>query len=152
MTTVAEAYTQIIDIFRTAWLADGNSSVVPIVYDNVEGSDPPDGEDPVTNRVLPWCRISVRDTIEDQECLGPPGQRRFKNEGIVTVEIYTAVGDGYALGDVLARVAKLSFRGNSTSGGVHFFRVTSRKLGRDPLKRAWARVDVTADYWHEDRG
>ncbi len=147
MTTQAEARTQIIALFRTAWLANGTSSPIPIVYDDVEGGKP-NGED-ANGRALPWVRISVRHLIEEQDTMGRPGNRRFLAEGIATVEIYTAPGDGHTLGDPLSRIAKLAFRGNSTSGGVWFPIVSPREIGMDGN---WFRREVAATFKYEDIG
>jgi hypothetical protein len=148
MTTVEEVRTDVIALFRTAWLANGTSAPVPIVYDNDANSAKPEGED-ADGRALPWCRISIRNLSEDQDTLGAPGARRFLNEGLITVEIYTASGDGYTLGGVLARVAKLAFRGNSLASGAWFTQVTSTEKGLDG---PWSRIDVTARVKSEDIG
>jgi len=148
MTTEQEAYRQMVALFRTAWLADSASLSVPIVYDNDAATSKPEGED-ANGRALPWCRPSAVELIEEQETLGGSGQRRFKGEGIFTVEIYTPSGDGYKFGGELARIAKLAFRGNQTTGAVWFPRVTSQKKGQDG---PWCRIDVIAEYVREDRG
>ncbi len=148
MTTVEEARTEIIALFRTAWEANATSLAVPLVYENVTGSGIPEGED-ANGRVLPWARLSVRQLVENQETLGAPGNRRFLNEGIATAEIYTAIGDGHTLGGELARIGKLAWRGTSTASGIWFTQVTSREIGAD---RGWFRIDVVANFNSEDRG
>lgn len=147
MTTQAAARLEILELFEDAWLANGVSSSTPIVFENVKGSAPPEGRD-ANDRALNWVRASVRHLAGDNETLGPIGQKRFLYEGIVTVEIYTAQGDGTQVGDALAQVARSIFRGASTASGVWFFMVGATDLGVDSV---WYRQDVTAKFKYEDR-
>lgn len=145
--TEEQARTEIVTLLRTAWELGPPTDTVPLFYDDVE-FEKPTGVD-ANGRALPWARISVRFFGGEQETLGPAGSRRFLNSGLVTLEVYTASGDGHTAGGPLARVGHLAFRGNQTSGGVWFTGVTTRTVGNDG---PWTRRDVTADFRFEDRG
>ena len=147
MTTVAQARLEINELFRDAWIANGTSSSIPLVFENAQGSTPPSGTD-ANGRAKPWARVSIRHFTGEAETLGPVGLKRFLYTGMVTVEIYTAIGDGWQVGDALCQVARAIFRGNSTASGVWFTEVGSLEIGRDT---DWYRQDVTARFSYEDR-
>lgn len=147
MTTFLQARKEVIDLIRDAWLANGTSSGVALVFENAKGSAPPTGQD-ANGRALPWARISVRNLAGEEETLGPIGAKRFLYSGLASLEIYTAIGDGMQVGDALAQVGVESMRGNSTASGVWFYQVGSSEVGLDGKHY---RQDVVGRFRFEDR-
>lgn len=129
----------------TAWQAGGAPSAsVPMHYDNVKADKP--GEDGTTTNAGPWARTTVRTTDSPQSTMGK--RRRYLTEGTVTVQIFTAVGDGHALGDTLAQVVLDALRAVSGSPDtLWFFDATANEIGVDG---PWFQINVGAIFRYQE--
>lgn len=138
--TIQQARNEIIAQFRTTWLADGNSSGIPILFANVGG------------QVIPtsgaWVRITVQHTEGSQPTLsGATGARRFRRFGFVTVQVFTPTGFS-TLADVLTMIAASAFEGITTSPGrVMFLRVRPVEIGQEGN---WFQTNVLSDFQYDE--
>lgn len=139
--TVEEARDTALAVVHTAWTASGAASEdVPLLFDNVKG-DPPD-LGTVAGRVDPYARASVRILVSDQSTQGR--QRRYLSEGSLSVQIFTAPGDGWGLADQLSRVVVNALRGHAgTPDGLWFFEVGAFEVGQTG---AWRQVNAEARF------
>ena len=137
-------------VIRTAWTASGAASEdVLMLWDNTAG-DTPD-EDGTTTDPLPYARTTIRHTTSPRITIVASPLTRYQTEGVVTVEIYTARGDGHTLSDTLAAVVLGALRGHSGSaGGVWFFDISPpQEIG---TKGPWFQVNVSASFRYQERG
>ena len=74
--TPAEARDVIQDAFNAGWGIP--SPITPIAYDNLE-FDP-------TKIDTPWVRLNIQFTTGSIQTLGSPGERQFRNFGLVFVQ------------------------------------------------------------------
>jgi len=144
VTTQTAARDAIIDTLRDAWLADPITVGIELQYDNVK-ADPP-GEDAAGN-ALPFARITVRHQISPQETIGGVGNRKHLTEGLVTVQVFTASGDGHTLPDQIAEILKAAMR-NVRVGDLWFFDVRVNEIGTDG---PWFNQNVLGNFRYEER-
>ena len=92
--------------FRDNWTGTPLSNVLVVGQDNssVDG-----GQDP-------WVRISVPETGGGQQSLGAPGERKFRREFSVFIQIYTLAANGVNGGSVLAAEARRIYEATSFDG------------------------------------
>lgn len=134
----------VLGTFRAAWIASAPG---------VNGGELPDVEwpgikypDPKSREPKAWARIVCRHTQASQRSLGPEGQRKFDREGIVSVQVFTPVGErGLTLGQRLGKVALDAFEGRDIDG-VFFRRAALREAGPDAH---WDQVNVTAEFTYD---
>ena len=69
---------------------------------------------------VPWVRLNVQFTTGSISSLGIVGDRRFRNEGFVFVQVFTPVGGGKSANTILATTARNAFRGVQLAGGLWF--------------------------------
>lgn len=89
-----------------------------------------------------WVRFSVRHGEANQETLGATGNRRFRRQGAVFVQIFTSINTGLERADELAVKARDIFEGK-TIDGIHFYGVSTTELGPDDQ---WNQVTVEAPF------
>lgn len=139
--TVEEAVDTIFGHFKEQWEQQSNAPV--ILYDDF-GQELP-GTD------TPWVRIQLRHNTGGQETLGPPEQQKFEREGVITVQVFTPLGDGRLKSDRLSQNALRAFEGKVAKKGtdeVWFRRVRMTEVGRSD---AWYQVNVTAEFEYDFR-
>lgn len=86
--TPQEAVDAIGKVFKDAWDTTGGAAV----YDDLPGSVPSDDS-------TLWARLTIRHTDGGQASLaGDSGARRWRKEGIVTVQVFSPMGDGVQAG------------------------------------------------------
>lgn len=119
------AITEILGLFRTAWLAAGQADG-RVKYDNVgKSSVPPSGNSP-------WARVVLRHTGAQQASLsGPAGKRRWERHGIITIQIFVPAGKGLAEVVDLPKIVQDAFEGQTTTNGAWFRDVTINEIGAD---------------------
>lgn len=101
MTTLAEARASIYSRLM---------STPPIPNFTFEGEDytpPANGS---------WMRLSVRHLSGSQRTLGRPGTRRFRRQGLITGQIFTALGKGMKTGDDIGQTVLDLYEGQSFDG------------------------------------
>lgn len=149
--TVAEARDAIMATFRTAWLADGATSGIPVKWPDVaQGEFPPKTQDG-NNDPTPWARIVVNHNPGaggQGNLSGDTGQRRYERFGNVITSLFAATGDGMKTLDDMARVTMAAFEGvRHTATGVVFFRVRLQEVGPDG---SYTQVNVLADFEYDE--
>lgn len=118
--TYQQAKDEMFAIFKTAWDTTG----YPVHYQDVK-TERADTEEP-------WSAIFIQHTAGAQTTLsGAVGTRTFSRVGILTVQIFTPVGNGLQDSYDLAKVVSDAFEGTSSPGGVWFRNVRLNEVGRD---------------------
>jgi len=137
--TITQARDEILAKFHATWDVTGASADVPVLYSDVAQDVPDRGS---------WARITVRHNQGYQATLsGTIGSRRFRREGIVTVQIFTPFADGGVDNDALATIAQQAFEGEVTSPGrVIFRRVRINEVGQSGQ---WFQTNVLADFEYD---
>ena len=138
--TPTQARDEVLTKFKEAWEADATSADVPILYNDVAQDVPDSGS---------WARVTVRHLDGYQATLaGAVGVRRFRHEGVVTVQIFTPFSDGLVESDALAEIAKNAFEGEvTTPGRVIFRRVRLNEVGQTGQ---WFQVNVLANFEYDE--
>jgi len=146
MTSPTLARDTLVGALRTAWLASGVTSAIELQYDNAR-DDTPEGTDS-EGRPLPFGRITMRHAGGTQETAGNVGNRRFDSTGVVTVQIFTAPGDGHALSDQIVAVVRAAMQALRSPNGVWLTDISPPiELGRTGV---WFAVNVTATFTYEE--
>mgnify|MGYP003671982083 CR=1 FL=1 len=146
MTSPTIARDTLIDALRTSWLASATTVNIELQFDNVR-DDTPTGQDS-EGRPLPFGRITMRHVGGDQETLGNVGARRFGSGGTVTVQIFTAPGDGHALSDVIAAEVRAAMQALRSPNGVWLNEISPPiEIGRTGT---WFQVNVAASFSYEE--
>lgn len=141
--TSSEARDAVMTLVDAGLAADAITTGILRLYDNVKGDKP--GEDGTTGRALPFMRLTVRTVSSPQST---QGRRRFLTDGIFTLQIFTAVGDGHTLGDSIAEVALGILRGHvGSTGGVWFFDAVLNEIGIDS---PWFQSNVEAGFRYQE--
>ena len=124
-TTRRAAITEILGLFRTAWLGAGQPDA-RVKYDNVgKSSLPPSGNDP-------WARVVLRHTTARQASLsGASGTQRYERKGILTIQIFVPPGKGLAEAIDIPIIIQDAYEGKTTPGGAWFKGVTVNEIGND---------------------
>ena len=119
------AISEILGLFRTAWLAAGQSDN-QVKYDNVgKTTVPPTGN-------TPWARVGLRHTRSEQATLaGTDGRRRFDRNGILTIQIFVPPGKGLAEASDLPKILQDAYEGVETTNGAWFRDVVVNEVGTD---------------------
>lgn len=129
MTTQTAARDIISGLVNAAWLADALSAGIVLLWADVIGDKPPAHD--ARGNAVPFARVAVRHFFGEQDTLSRVGTRRYLTGGMVQMQIFTPIGDGYALGDQLAEIVKRAFRVQPTTSQVWFFDITPTDLGTD---------------------
>jgi hypothetical protein len=102
--------------FNTEW-----ASTTPIAWPNVSFT-PPSGE--------PWVRLEILPSGADQTTLGASGNRTFRHDGLVTVQVFVPGNEGDGEARTLAEQAAAVFRGVTVSG-IRFGAPYTTTIGTD---------------------
>lgn len=124
-TTRKAAITEILGLFRTAWLGASQADN-QVKYDNVgKSTTPPSGD-------TPWARVILRHTTSEQGTLaGAVGTRRFDRKGILTIQIFVPPGKGLAETVDLPKILQDAYEGVETANGAWFRDVVVNEVGPD---------------------
>lgn len=137
--TLTEAVDAVYKLVNDAWLAAGASASVPMTFEDVRADKP--GEDGTTTQAGPWARTSIRIIGASQIT---QGTRRFGSTGVVTVQIFTPMGEGRSLSDQLAQIVLDVLRAKaSSSAGLHFFDQAPAEIGTDG---PWFQTNVGSSF------
>lgn len=137
MTTVNEARDAVYERFLAQF--PGLAPGVPYTFEN-EAFDPPG------NPPAPWVRITVRNTESTQDCLGPPGQRRFKRDALLFAQVFIPGDRGTKDSDTLVAVLRGIFEAVSFDG-LDFRAVSSRETGTE---NGWHQTLVEGPFDYEE--
>lgn len=134
--TYTQARDEIFAVISTAWATTGFLMLWP---DKV-------GEKPPTRS--PWARTTLRHTDGGQSTLANhQGLQRFRRDGILTVQIFTPVGEGTERSYDLAKVISDALEGTTTAKGVWFRNVRLKEIGSDT---PWFQVNINSDFYYEE--
>lgn len=139
--TYEEARDEILAHFTTAWNAQASPPL--LLYDD-KPRDLPDA--------APYARITLQNNTAGQVTLGGKpslggGGRRFRRNGIVTVQIFTPFGDGLTTADPLVDLAVDAFEGEDTgSDRIEFRNVRANEVGHDGV---WHQTNVIAEFEYD---
>jgi len=125
-----EADKAIQEVFNQAW-----GKTTPVAWDNL------DFDAEAQNK--PWVRLNVQFTTGSISELGLVGDRRFRNEGLVFVQVFTPVGGGKSVNTLLATTARNVFRGVQLAGGLWFRKAEIIEVGPDGK---WYQQNVSAEF------
>ena len=110
-------------------------TTTPIAWDNLDFN--------AEAQNTPWVRLNVQFTTGSISALGIVGDRRFRNEGFVFVQVFTPVGGGKSANTLLATLARNVFRGVQLAGGLWFRNATIVHVGPDGK---WYQQNVSAEF------
>ena len=133
MTLLTEAREAVYLRFVSNW------TLTPYVFDN-EGSDSLDGDS------VAWARLSVREVGGGQRTLGRVGNRRYRRQAIVFVQLFTPIDAGVLAAGTLAQAVRTIFEGVSF-GDLDFNDVRVREATPD---EKWHQTIVEAVFDFEE--
>jgi len=141
-TTLLAARSAILSRWTVQWV-DGASPLTPYTFEN-ERSAPPEA---VAQAAFgmdtgSWVRLTVRNTVSQQETLGAVGFRKFERKGDIHLQIFVPVDRGTADADTLAMQARAVFEGARFSGVVCYAGL-SKEVGPDGR---WYQVNVVIPF------
>jgi len=131
----ADAHKAIRQRFSDEW-----GALTDVQYPNVAFKQP---------RETPWVRLTVEDASASWASFGDPGNNVERNQGQVTVQIFTPSGTGEGKALELADTAKAVFRSwSDASSGVRFLVPPyARQVG---VEDKWYQVNVVAPFRFDD--
>lgn len=130
-----DARDQILGVFKTAWDTTG----FPARYTDVPGGIP--------DEESPWARALVRHLTGRQASLaGEGGARRWRETGIVLVQVFAPVGDGSVRVYNLAQLIKNAYR-DAKNLDVWFRNTRMKEVG---ASGGFEQVNVTTDFIYDD--
>lgn len=115
MTSQADARETIYQTFATDW-----ASTSAYTFAN-EAFSPPVGQ--------PWVRLTVQLQTGNQETLGDVGHRRFRREGLITMQVFVPLDTGLRAQDALVQQARNIFEGRTLTGPVWCIDADTYEIG-----------------------
>ena len=110
-------------------------TTTPIAWDNLDFN--------AEAQNTPWVRLNVQFVTGTIAALGIVGDRCFRNQGLVFVQVFSPVGEGKSANTVLATVARGTFRGVQLPGGLWFRNAAIVDVGPDGK---WYQQNVMAEF------
>ena len=141
--TYAEARDEIHTLFKTAWDAGAETAGQPVLYVDTK-TEVPQTVDADSNPDL-WAKITV---LHNGGSNGAIGNSLFNRFGVVTVQVFTAIGTGLSIGDNVYKIVGDSYEGKTTPGGVWFRNVSVNEVGPEG---EWYQTNITADFEYNER-
>ena len=134
--TFQEANDEVLAVFKAAWDTTGFIAV----YENVRGDKP--------TTTAPWARASLRNVTGRQATLANhDGVRRWRRDGILTIQIFVPLGEGLQEGYSLSKVVTDALEGTSTPSAVWFRNVSVNEIGPDG---EWFQFNVLAEFTYDE--
>ena len=135
--TFAQARDDILAVLKAAWDPTGH----PMAWPSVAFTGPP-------LPPSPWARASIAHNAGRQATLaGADGTRRWRRQGILTVQIFTGVGSGLAVSDSLSKIVVDAFEGATTPRQIWFRNVRLIEIGPDG---DWHQVNVLVEFEYDE--
>ena len=117
---IEQAIDSVYGFFKTVW--DANGGGVEVFYDATPENDSPD-DNATTNLVTPHLVVSADYENTFQSSMGSTGNRRFRRQGSLIVQIRTPRKQGRLTEDQLATIIFDNMEGECTPEGVVFWRI-----------------------------
>ncbi len=95
-----------------------------------------------------WVRFTCQENDGQQASIGSPGSNRFRQFGIITLQIFQPKGQGSKDARVKATTALGAFKGAVTTNNVHFQNVYGRQVGNDD--KGFYQINVVAPFYYDD--
>jgi hypothetical protein len=108
--------------------------------------------DPATRNIVEqpddaaWVRISVRGAREEQASIGGAGSNRFRNYGLIIVQVFTPMREGPQAGRSIADTVGAIYRRQQFSG-ITCRGASVRDLGK---VAGWIQHNVEIAYWRDN--
>lgn len=133
MTSLQTARETIYQTFATDW---GVTSQFTFANENFE---------PPAN--APWVRLAVLHQTGNQETLGDVGFRRFRREGIISIQVFMPLNDGLRDIDALVQMARQVFEGRTLTGPIW---CTDANVSEAGPSDGWYQFNVDIDFAYEE--
>ena len=145
--TFTAARDEILTVFKTAWDAGADTAGKVVIYPDAK-NQVPKTNDADSNPNL-WARVSVIHDTGGQATLGGIGNRLFRREGSVTVQVFTPIGTGLSIADRVYKIVVDAFEGKtSASGNVWFRNVRVNEIGPEG---SWFQTNIIIDFEYDER-
>ena len=141
--TFTEARDEIHTLFKTAWDAGVETAGQTVLYADSK-TQVPKTDDADNNPDL-WAKITVQHSGGGNAAIGNTFFDRF---GVVTVQVFTALGTGLSIGDNVYKIVADAYEGKTTPGGVWFRNVSVNEVGPEG---EWYQTNITADFEYNKR-
>jgi len=146
MTTITQARDALIGAMDAALAADAITTAIARQYDDVR-ADQPTAVD-AAGKPVPFIRMTVRHVDGGQDTMGNVGNRRFVSRGILTVQVFTAPGDGHKLSDTIVPIVRRAMQSLRSPNAVWLFDVSPPlEIG---VTGAWFQVNVRGAFTYEE--
>lgn len=133
--TLDQANDDILAVLKTAWDAVGH----PMQWPNVAFEKP--------SAPSPWARATVHFAPGPQSLTGGLGTTRYERRGLLTVQIFTAPGEGTSSASMLAETLMTAYEGASTPNGVWFRNARADHVGPS---EGWWQTNFRVDFVFEE--
>lgn len=138
--TRTAARDEILALVKT--VTDGFSNFVSI-YDDTKQDIPTASTTPLQT----WARVQITHGPGSQTSLADSsGKTRYTKFGLLTIQVFTPVGDGLTNADTLVESLESGVRNVSTPNGVWFKNVRSNEIGVDG---PWFQTNVLAEFQYD---
>jgi hypothetical protein len=140
MTTIAQAKNDISEAFYNAWKADSLSKNIIVFFDKKDVDEDDKSAD------QSWARFTIKhfdSQFSKQSLASSSGEKSYQRDGVVTVGIFTPIGEGVDLDSALASIVVNAFEGIDTPNGVWFRNVRFNEVG---VSGAWFQTNVKANF------
>lgn len=118
--TLTQARDEMMAVFHAAWDTTGHD----VFYTDQGGPGPSDRD--------PWARVLVQHNIGFEASLrGAEQTRKYRREGLITVQLFTPAGDSLSSADTLGKLILDAFEGKKTPGGAWFRNARYNEVGPD---------------------
>jgi len=123
--------------------ADEWERETPYAFEDEENRDLDRGTDP-------WARLTVREVVGGQETLGKRGDRKYKRNALVLIQIFTPINTGMKRAGELGDKARSIFEGTTLGTLDHelyFNNVQVRDTGPERSGK-WKLTMVEGSFWY----
>lgn len=134
-----EAEIDIRQFFNTAWIAAFPLGTPPIAWPDIEFTIPTDKT---------WIRFTCQENDGQQVSMGSPNANRFRQYGVIILQIFQPQGQGSKDARVKAAAALSAFKGAVTTNGVHFYDVYGRQIGNDG--KGFEQINVVSSFYYDE--
>lgn len=95
-----------------------------------------------------WVRFNYEENDGRQASMGSPGSNRFRQFGIVTIQVFQPQGQGSKGARTLSAAIATALKGAITTNSIHFFNVFDRPIGNDT--KGYYQRNVVASFYYDE--
>ena len=109
----------------------------------------PDVVEKVPSASTPWARVTFQHVQSEQRSISRPGQL-YTSQGIMITQVFTPQGSGISSTQKsdLVQLILDALRGQQTSGGLFFMRVTPKEIG---ASGQWYQTNISCFFQYDER-